>query len=156
MSLPASVETPQPFVQTVFPLVLASLVPAVMGVGFMAIRDGALIGGLPFVFVFAWVWGFSLAASALFVLPLFALAPRLRVPPLWLTTVWGALVAFVWMRLLAGLMGFPNLSRGGWAQLVISGGTAGATYAFLIRRVVGPDSRSRTSCSAATGPNTTS
>jgi hypothetical protein len=90
-----------------------------MGVGFMAIRDGALIGGLPFVFVFAWVWGFSLAASALFVLPLFALAPRLRVPPLWLTTVWGGLVAFVWMRLLAGLMGFrisPAAAGRNWSS----------------------------------------
>jgi hypothetical protein len=90
-----------------------------------------------------WVWGFSLAASALFVLPLFALVPRLRVPPLWLATVWGASVGIAWMVLLSGMMGFPHIDRGGWAELAVDGGTAGATYAFLIRRIVSSDSRTR-------------
>ncbi len=149
MRSPACVESPPPFVQTVRPLVLASLVPAVLAFGSWAIRDGSLLGALPFVLTMIWVWGFSLAASAIFVLPLFLLVPRLRVPPVWLASVWGAWVGFASMVLLSGLMGFPDISRGGRAELVVDGGTAGATYAFLIRRIVSSGSSSRTNESLA-------
>lgn len=87
------------------------------------------------MFLALWSWGFSLVAGGLFVLPVMAVAPRLRAPSVWLATVWGIAVAWLSIELLALAARVLDVAMIGWAHAAIAGGTAGASYALLVRHL---------------------
>lgn len=74
------------------------------------------------------------AGSLLLVLPLLILFPRLRRPPLWLATVWGASVALVFAGLILGSRLMAIWSPSALARLCLAGAVSGLTYGLLARR----------------------
>ena len=71
---------------TVRPLLLAPL-GAVVVFAALGLAPGRGLPGL--AFLIAMVWGYSLAAASVLVLPVLILAPRLRRPRLWVALPWG-------------------------------------------------------------------
>lgn len=87
--------------------------------------------GWPLVIVAGWAWFLSLAAGLVFVMPLLALVPRLRQPPLWLAAAWGTLAAVAFTSVF--------IERGRVVEFLLSplsmaGLSSGLLYAVLARR----------------------
>ncbi len=77
-----------------------------------------------------------MAAGLLFVVPVFALVPRLRQPPIWVAVLWGAVVANASALLLIG-----SLEKLRWEVVVgfaAAGSAAGLVYALAARRASAP------------------
>ena len=119
--------------QTLKPLFL-STVAAVAVVTAVSGAQGVLpTSAWAVVSVAAWIWVLTVAAGVVFVLPVFAIAPRLRRPPIWLAAGWGALTASAFVGL---IFGRPYKLYDPQALFVFAaaGAVAGVCYALLARR----------------------
>jgi hypothetical protein len=119
------------FAETIRPLLLAPLGSVVIhAVWIVTFQRPALSASL--FILLAIIYGMSLAAGLLFVLPIFALVPALRQPGIWLALSYGAFIA-ISSAVLVG--GSSEVLR--W-QVVTGYGSAGAAagivYALAARR----------------------
>jgi hypothetical protein len=101
---------------------------------FVATSQRSAPSGVGFVMEMAWVWALSLVAAAIFVIPVLALAPRLRRPPFWIAAIWGAGVAWASSTVFFGRLHLASTSIQGLAGLAAAGSVSGILYAFLVRR----------------------
>lgn len=106
---------------TIRPLLLAPL-GAVVVFAALGLAPGHGLPGL--AFLIAMVWGYSLAAASVLVLPVLILAPRLRRPRKWIVMPWGALAAIVSG---AAWTGTPRL----YVPFAIAGAASGLVYAVV-------------------------
>jgi len=109
---------------TVRPLLLAPL-GAVVVFAALGLAPGRGLPGL--AFLIAMVWGYSLAAASVLVLPVLILAPRLRRPRLWVALPWGAVAAVVSG---AAVTGTPHL----YVPFSIAGAASGLLFAVASAR----------------------
>lgn len=123
------------FTRTVRPLLVAPAASVVVQFVFMAIFQRLPPLVLPFAMIVTWTWAFSLAAAILFVVPVLALVPRLRRPPLWVAAVWGAMAAWAFTALLVpGMRVMTTSSWTAWGGFAVAGAASGLFYALLVRR----------------------
>ena len=117
--------------ETIRPLLLAALGPVLIhAVWIVAFERPALSASL--LIVLAMIYGMSLAAGLLFVMPAFALVPTLRQPPVWIAVPWGAFVAILSVVLLG-----ESLELLRWQVSVgfgAAGSVAGLVYALAAQR----------------------
>ena len=103
---------------TIRPLLLAPLGAVVVFAAFGLSPQPGFAG---FGFLAAMVWGYSLAAGLVFVVPVLALAPRWRRPPVWVAGIWGVLVASAFAGLIIGRPSHllvPVMTAGAASELV--------------------------------------
>lgn len=121
------------FRDTVRPLLIAPAASVGVHVVFATLFQQAGLFGSAFVILMAWVWGLSIAAAVVFVMPVLALIPRLRQPPFWFAAIWGAVVAWVFSGLFLRRVDAGGYSLRAWAGLGVAGAAAGLLYAALVR-----------------------
>ena len=122
-----------PFRDIVRPLLIAPAASIAVEILFIALFQQELASGLPFLILVWWV--LSLAAASLFVLPMLLMVPRLRRPPMWLATIWGAITAWIFATLFApGIDVMTTVSPTTWGGIGVAGAASGLLYAFLVRR----------------------
>ena len=122
-----------PLYQTLKPLFLASAVAVVVVAAISMAQRVFPTSGWSVVSMAALMWVLTLAAAVVFVLPVLAIAPRLRRPPIWLAAGWGALAAGAFAGL---IFGWPYRLYGPQGLVVFAavGAVAGMSYAVLARR----------------------
>lgn len=111
-----------PLRDTVRPLLLAPLAAVLVLAGF-GLAPGHGLAGL--AFLAAMVWGYSLAAAVVLVLPLFILAPSLRRPAVWVAVPWGAVAAGLFGAVVTGTSHLI-------VPLTIAGAASGLLYAVAV------------------------
>ena len=125
-----------PLHQTIKPLFVASVAAVAVLTASWGARQGFPTNVWAAGIVVAWMWVLTLAAIVFFVLPVLAIAPRLRRPSIWLAAGWGALTASAFAGL---IIGRPYKLYGPQALVVFAatGAVAGVCYALLVRRQPG-------------------
>lgn len=119
------------FADTIRPLLMASLMSVLVQTIFaMSFQDAPL--GLGLLFVEAVTWCLTLVAVTMFVIPIMAVAPRLRQPTYWLAAVWGTSVGWLFLAILFRDQSLPSPLA--LAQLAVVGASGGVVYALLARR----------------------
>ena len=119
-----------------FPLAIAAVLPAAIVTSALFLRTPS-IGAYGATVYFALFWLYACAAAAVFAMPLFMLVPRLRRPPAWIATVWGAAIPWAIVSVLSKAAYVPQTSA--W-WFTVSGALTGLVYALLVRRVREPGS----------------
>jgi hypothetical protein len=125
-----------PLYQTLKPLFLASVAAVAVVTAISGAQRVFPTNAWAVVSVAAWIWVLTLATGIVFVLPVLAIAPRLRRPPIWLAAGWGAFTACAFVSL---IFGRPYKLYGPQALVVFAaaGAVAGVCYAVLARRQPG-------------------
>jgi hypothetical protein len=122
------------FQRTIWPLVAAPGGAVIVMAAFDAVSRGSVRPGLEFLIVMAFMWAISLAAAAMFVLPILALVPRVRRPSLGVAAIWGAGAALAFWALFFGQPVVTTASPQAVGALAAAGAASGILYAVLVRR----------------------
>jgi len=123
---------------TLLSLALAAIVPAVIAA--VPIFLKTLPMGLTGVVVLlALFWVYACLVAAVFVLPIFALAPRSRRAPLWIFALWGAAIPWGIVAVFSHPAYGPQPSR---FMFTTVGALTGLAYGLIARRVATLHSRS--------------
>ena len=122
-----------PLYQTIKPLFVASVAAVAVLTASWGAQQGFPTNVWTAGIVVAWMWVLTLAACVLFVLPVLAIAPRLRRPSIWLAAGWGALTASAFAGLIFGRPYNPQAL----VVFAATGAVAGVCYALLVRRQPG-------------------
>ena len=119
-----------PLYQTIKPLFVASVAAVAVLAASWGAQQGFPTNVWAVGIVVLWMWVLTLAACVLFVLPVLAIAPRLRRPSIWLAAGWGALTGSASAGLIFGRPYNPQAL----VLFAASGAVAGVCYALLVRR----------------------
>src|SRR5262245_41508369 len=125
-----------PFYQALKPLFLASVAAVVVLIALSGDRQLVPPTSWGAVVLAAWMWALTLAAGVVFVLPVLALAPQSRRPPIWVAAGWGALTACASAVLILGRP-YKLYSPRAMIAFAAAGAVAGVCYAMLARRQPG-------------------